>query len=239
MPRVDVRLFADDYIGRYRRTQLLIDRRMEAAALIATDASSRRALLALRNEMAAARLGRLGNAVAQTSDLQKTKTVFRTSDGFRASGMLYVRSRSERTVGALAAYTRGANIRPVRSRWLWIPTDDIPRVSKKMRLTPALWQKNGLESSIGPLVRIRSINGNPLLIVKNVGVSQAGKRRSAKGLRRDGNPRKGQRLKEFLVAFVGIPNTVRAARVDVQQIVNKARAALAQDFNKALERTVR
>lgn len=236
MPRLSARVFADNYLGRYRQSLRLIDRRMEAAALIATDVASRQAQRQIRAEMAGARLGRLGQAIGQTSDMQKGR-IHRRGDGWSASGVVYVRSKSERTLGAIEAYTRGADIRPVRGRWLWIPSDDIPRVSKRERLTPALWVRNGLDRKIGPLVTIRSVNGYPLMVVKNVGVSATGAKRSAKGLTKKGTARKGQRVKEFLVAFIGIPRTARAARVDVTAIMRAVQADLPRLFNEAIGRT--
>lgn len=236
MPRISADLrFADNYLGRYRQHLLLAERRMEAAAVIATDRASRIAQQDLRTQMRGAKLGRLGNAIGQTSDMQKGR-IHRTGNGWSASGVVYVRSKSERTLGAIEAYTRGADIRPVRGRWLWIPSDDIPRVSKRERLTPALWQRNGLDRKIGPLVTIRSINGYPLKVVENVGVTPD-KARSVKGLTKKGAPRKGQRQKTFLVAFVGIPNTTRAARVDVTAIMRAVQADLPRLFNEAFART--
>jgi hypothetical protein len=240
--RVDVDAFADDFIGRYRRTQLIIDRRIEAAALIATDAASRKALTRFRQEMGSANLAGLGRAVGQTSDLQKGGQIHRRSDGFSASGVLFARSASKRSRGALQAYTQGATISP-RGRWLWFPSDEIQRVagrgSDKRRLEPHNWAALGMEAKLGPLVRIKASNGNPLLIVRNVGVSAAGSRRSAKSLTRRGLPRKGQVAREFIVAFIAIPNTSRAQRVDVRRIVRDAQASLSAEMREALERTFR
>ncbi|MBN8804865.1 MAG: hypothetical protein J0H81_07165, partial [Sphingopyxis terrae] len=41
-----------------------------------------------------------------------------------------------------------------------------------------------------------------------------------------GLPRKGQAQADYIVAFYGIPNTSRQARVDVDQIIAEARASL-------------
>lgn len=235
MPRISARIFADNYLGRYRQHMLLAQRRMEAAALIATDRASRIAQQEIRAQMRGAKLGRLGNAIGQTSDMQKGR-LHRTGNGWSASGVVYVRSKSERTLGAIEAYTRGADIRPVRGRWLWIPSDDIPRVSKRERLTPALWQRNGLDRKIGPLVTIRPRGGNPIMVVRNVGVTPD-KARSVKGLTKKGTARKGQVAREFVVAFIAIPRTARSARVDVTAIMRAVQADLPRLFNEAIART--
>lgn len=210
---------------------------MERAALRATDLARRAAVTRIRQGMQGAGLGRLGNAVGSTSDLAKGNRIKRyAQDGFSVSGVVYVRSKSERTLGAIEAYTQGANIVPVRSRWLWIPTDEIPRVTKRERLTPALWRKNGFNQKIGPLVQIKAVNGNPLLVVRNVGVSEVGKSRSAKSLTKTGRARKGQRIKQFVVAFIGIPRTARAARVDVRAIMQEVTAGLPALFEQELRK---
>ncbi|MFC4255382.1 hypothetical protein GRI97_08085 [Altererythrobacter xixiisoli] len=212
---------------------------IERAALIATDRGRRVALAEIRREMQAGRLGRLGNGIGSTSDLERGRGVYRRSaEGFSASGMIYVRSKSDRTRGAIEAYTEGAEIGPRRGRWLWIATDEIPRVTNRQRMTPELYRANGFEQKIGPLSFVRNVNGNPLLVAKNVGVSELGQRRKARSLKRSGIPRAGQRAKAFVVAFVGIPRTSRAARVDVRNIVAGVQAQLPEMFNQAV-RSVR
>lgn len=213
------------------------DAAMRKAALVATDRASRAMLAEIRGTMAGAGLGRLGNALAATSDLKRTGRVHETSGGgWSASGGVYVRSRSERTRGALESYTQGATIRPVRSRWLWIATDAVPRLSKRERLTPALWKANGLDRKIGPLVLIKSVNGRPLLVVKDAGVDLSGRRGSVKGLTKRGQARKGQVKKDLIVCFIGIPATSRAARVDVRAIARAASNELPALFGAAIER---
>lgn len=220
MPRLEAALRRPDYRPAFDQYYRQSEQQMEAAALRATDRGRTGATRTIRQQMQSAGLGRLGNAIGSTSDLARGRSVHRLpGGGFSASGTVHIRSRSPRTIGAIEAYTQGAEIRPVRSRWLWIPTDEIPRVTARQRMTPALYVRNGFERKIGPLVRIASVNGNPLLIARNIGVSEAGRSRSAKSLTKSGRPRKGQRLKEFVVAFIGIPRTSRAARVDVSAIM--------------------
>lgn len=219
----------------------ITDQSLERAALRATDTARLRAIARFRSQMSGAGLAGLGRAVSSTSDFKKGRGVYRRGGkSWSASGIVYQRARSPRSTGALESYLYGADIRPVRSRWLWIPTDEIQRIvgtgANKRRLTPALWKSRGLETKVGPLVTIRSVNGNPLLVARNVGVNAAGKPRSAKSLTKAGRPRKGQRLKEFVVAFVGIPRTSRAARVDIDQIMNAVRMELPMLFANELRK---
>jgi hypothetical protein len=235
--RISARLQPGDLEGPFAEWRRFSEQRLENAALIATNRARIVALRSIRAEMAGASLGRLGQAISSTSDMERGHGVHRYANGgFSASGTVFIRSRSERSIGAIEAYTEGADIRPVRSRWLWIPTDNIPRVTKKYRLTPALWKQNGLDRRIGPLVRVKAKNGNPLLIVENVGVDLSGRSRSAKSLSKRGLPRKGQVAKDFIVAFIGIPSTSRAARVDIAAIARSATADLPALFYEALGR---
>lgn len=239
MTGIKARLERPDYRARFATHYREVYAAMERAALNATDRASRIAKERFRNEMASAGLAGLSRAVDATSD-KKQATIRRyPNGGFSASGILFVRTKSERTLGALEAYTRGADIRPVRGKWLWIPTDEIPRVSNRQRLTPELYRKNGFEQKIGPLTLVISVNGRPLLVAKNVGVNAAGKPRSARRLNKNGSPAKGQRLKEFVVAFVGIPRTQRAARVNVSQIMAQVRDELPALFEQELRKVNR
>lgn len=232
--RLDPGAFQSAFSSYYR----FAEQRAERAALIATDRARKIALTRLRGEMQGASLGRLGQAISSTSDLENGKGIHRTGGGgFSASGTVFIRSGSERTRGAIEAYTQGADIRPIKGRWLWIPTDNIPRLGGgRRRLTPGTWASSGMERKIGPLVFIRAANGNPLLIVRNVGVSAAGKIRSARSLTRRGAPRRGQVAAEMIVAFIGIPRTSRAARVDVTAVMRSVQAELPSLFFQALGR---
>jgi len=238
MPAISANFVPADFKGSLNDYLRFMVERAESAALKSTDRAAKTAKARIRTEMGSARLGTLGNAFAAKSDLDRggIQVRYGGNGGFAASGIVYVRTKSERTLGAIQAYTQGAQIRPVRSRWLWIATDNIPRVTGRYRMTPELWVKNGFDQKIGPLVVVRSVNGYPLLVVKNVGLSAAGSRRSAKSLTKRGMPRKGQIEKQFVVAFIGIPFTSRAARVDVQNIIDEVRAELPQMFIEALGR---
>jgi hypothetical protein len=209
--------------------------RLERAALIATDRAATIAKNEIRSAMSGGGLGRLGFALGSTSDLQKGRLLRRGPEGFSASGVVFVRSRSERTMGAIEAYTEGAEIGPRRGRWLWIATPDIPARSQRYRMTPARYVKNGLEQSIGPLVFIPGRHpGEALLVVRNVTVSTAGRRGSARRLPKRGGIRPGRDVKDFIVAFVGIRRTSRAARVNVRAIIAQVQQRLPELISAAM-----
>ena len=190
----------------------------------------------IRAAMQSARLGRLGLAIGATSDLDKGRLNRRGGSNFSVSSVVHLRSRSERTIGAIESYTAGAEIYPRNSRWLWFASDDIPRVTGRYRMTPELYRKNGFEQKIGPLIFVRSVNGSPLLVVKSASVSESGRARSAKALTKRGAVRKGPRAKEFIVAFIGIPRTARSARINVEAIMEEARARLSNTFNEEIRK---
>lgn len=229
---ISARLDRASFDGPFAEYRRFTEERMERAALIAVQRGGIKAKARLRQDGQAAGLGRLMNAIGDKPDEQ----IHRRSNGFSASSAIFIRSRSERTRGAIESYTVGADIRPVRSRWLWLSTDSIPRLTGRFRMTPELYVRNGFEQKIGPLVRVRAANGNPLLIVRNVGVGALGQKRSAKSLTKRGRVRKGQVAQEFIVAFIGIPRTARAARIDVTAIMREAAAGLPALFNEALGR---
>jgi hypothetical protein len=146
-----------------------------------------------------------------------------------------VRSRSRRSRGAIEAYTGGAEIRPTRGRFLWIATDQIPNRAGRFRMTPEGYRANGFEQRIGPLVFVKSVNGYPLLVVKDSSVSAVGKTGSARALTKTGRTRKGYAAKPFIVAFIGVPRTSRQARVDVDSIMRAVTAELPATYFKAME----
>lgn len=192
--------------------------RAERAMLIATDRVSRDALRDVRQNGA---MKRLSNAIGHFSDLKKG-SVFRFGNaGFSASGGLAIKTRNERTVGAIISFTEGADILPKkRDGWLWIATPElaIKRVGRK-KITPALYRSGGFEQRLGPLQRIPGRHaGEALLIIKNVQTSIAGNRRPIRGAR-SGVPRAGREQKEFIVAFIGIRQTSRTRQIDVNAIM--------------------
>lgn len=202
--------------------------RLERAALISSDRAAAAALRDHRAAMEAAGLGKLGNALGYGSDLKKGRGVHRRgAEGFSASGWVYIRSRSERSVGAIVAYTEGADISPKKSPWLWISTDEIPRRAGRFRMTPALYRSSGLESRIGTLVQIEGRHGGEaLLIVRNVTVDRFGRAGKARRLPKRGGVGPSRERRDFIVAFVGIRRTSRSARVHPREIMSIQQARL-------------
>lgn len=242
MPRLASKFQRENYAGAYRSFGLAIDRRLELAALEATDRAAKVAARSIRQAMTGAGLGRLGNGLGSASDLSSGRGIHRReAGGWSASGTVFVRSRSERTRGAIESYTSGADITPKRGRWLWIATPDLQRVAggkgKRQRVTPGNWTTLGMDTRVGPLVLLKSIDGRPLLAVKGAGVSLTGSKGSARSLTKRGHARKGQIKRELLICFVAIPRTSRAARVNVKSILAEVQASLPRLFAEAFERT--
>lgn len=210
--------------------------RAEGAALYATDKAIRLSQRNLQAGFHEVGLGRAARVIGVTSDLRKGRVHRFGAEGFSASGVQFQKVRGERLDGLIESYGKGATITPKQSRWLWIATDEIPSRAGKRRMTPARYVAAGFERKIGPLVMIRSINGNPLLVVRGASVSATGKRRSAKALTRTGKPRKGQRPKDFIVAFVGIPRTQRFQRFDAQALLREAAAKVPNHVDEYLRR---
>lgn len=208
---------------------------MEKAALIATDRAARTAVSTIRAQMAAAGLGRLGNAITSTSDLRRSGRVHRRgAEAFSASGIVHLRTANERTVGAIISYTEGAEITP-RGPWLWIASEDLQkRVKGNFRMTPARYRAGGFEARIGPLIQIPGRNpGEALLIVRNITTRIAG-RASPRKLPGSGRLRAGRVLQDQFVAFIGIRRTSRRARVNPNAIFDWARSSLPNLIKQAL-----
>jgi len=222
-------------MGPLRAFQRYAEQRMERAALIATDQAARAATSQIRSAMRGASLGRLSNAIGATSDLQKNGRVYRRGVGFSASGIVFVRSKSDRAQGAIKAYTEGAQIAPVKGDWLWIATDNIPSRIGRYKMTPQRYVTGGLEQRIGPLVFAPGRHaGEALLIVPSVTLARSGRRGSA--LSRKSRVVASREAHDTIVAFVGIRRTSRAARVDVPSIVRANQARLPQLIRAALGR---
>lgn len=211
--------FAIGRPGQFDEFRRFCIQKLERASLVATDKAARQAHADLRSAMSAAGLGKLGNALGYGSDLQKGRGVQRFgAEGYRCSGWVFIKGKSDRTVGVIESYTVGAEIVPVNSRWLWISTDEIPRFVGRKRMTPALYNASGLASSIGPLVQIPGRHkGESLLIVRNVTTDRFGRPGKAKAVGKRTGP--SRQFKSFIVAFVGILRTSRTARLDPYQIV--------------------
>lgn len=210
-------------------------RQIERAALAATDRAARTATKNMRAAMRGARLGGLANVIGATSDQRKAGRVYRVGTGFSASGTVFVRSKSDRTLGAIESYTEGASIRPVKGRWLWIPTRDIPARAGRSRMTPALYRANGFENRIGPLIFVRGKSRDEaFLMVENVTLRSGGQRGSAR--RRKSRVSASRVARDKIVAFIGIRQTSRHARVNVTGILDAAQAELPELFAEAVSK---
>lgn len=215
-----------------------LDAAADKLMLDVSDRAAARAKDKIRQAMGAARLGKLAFAIDSTSDKKKGGAVLVRGDMRRASGVVFIRSKSPRTVGAIISYTEGAEITPKQSRWLWFPTEAAQRIvgfgKDRTRLTPRVWQERGYDTKIGPLIQIRSINGRPLLAVRNVGVSGVGGGQVRdSGFTKTGKLKKGRRLRELVVLFVGIPRTSREARVDPAALAGQAIAEVTSEMRGA------
>jgi hypothetical protein len=207
--------------GQFREFERYAAERFEAATLRATARAARQATGEVRTAMRGAGLGKLANAIGQGSDLAKEGRAHRRAgSAFSASGWIYVRGQSERTEGALESYTEGAEIRPKRGTWLAIATPMIGKRAGRRKMTPALYRSSGLEQKIGPLEFIPGRNRNEALLVARgpLTVDRFGRGR-ARRLGKSGRHSANRERRDFVVAFVLIRQTSRAARVDPRSII--------------------
>ena len=236
MMRASVRRPPTGFLKTYQRFAI---QRFENAALAATDRAATDLKGDLRGAFSGAGLGRLGMAFGKFSFLKSGRGVMRRGqNGFFAGARVLVRSQSDRTHGALQIYSEGGDIVPRLSKWLWIPSKDMQRLvggrGNRRRTTPKTYMESGLESRIGPLVFVPGRHsGEALLVAKNVTVRSTGKA-NPRRMPNSGRPRAGREARDFIVLFVGIRRTSRAARVDPFGIASSRRAMLPQYFNAAL-----
>lgn len=187
------------------------------AAIDATDIASKKAQKHIQAKMKSVGLGRLSNAVGQTSSKRKRQT----APGRDPYGVIFARGGDEsRAGGALEAYSQGTTIRPKNGEWLAVPTKAAPRFvtvgGKRRRLTPALWEAGGFNQRIGKLV-FRQIRSNlALLVVRQVSLSPKTGQAKALGVRR---PRTRIVPKGDTVVFILIKQTRRAKRFDKDDVV--------------------
>lgn len=231
MMRASLRRPAAGAFLQYRRFAI---QRSEAAALVATDRAALAAKGGIREDMSGARLGRLGMAIGAGSDARKNGRVHRFGNsGFSASGWTFIRSRSERTVGAIKIYSESGEILPTKG-WMWIPTDNVPKRVGRYKMTPARYMESGLASSIGPLVQIPGRHaGEVLLVVNKVSVRPSG-RPNPRRLPRTGRARAGRQAVDQLVMFVGIKRTSRPQRFSPQDRYRQQQALLPSYWHQAI-----
>lgn len=201
-----------------RQDMKAIERQNRRAALDVTDEASKKAQRHTQAKMKSVGLGRLSNAVGQTSAKRKRQT----ESGRDPYGVIFARGGDDSLAGgALDAYSRGAVIRPRNGNWLAVPTKAAPRFvtsgGKRKRLTPALWSQGGFDQKIGKLV-FRQIRHNLALLVVR-GVSLSPKTGQAKALGKSGRSRTRVVPTGDTVVFVLIKQTRRAKRFDQTEIM--------------------
>jgi hypothetical protein len=161
--------------------------------------------------MHAVGLGKLGNAVGQTSALKKKQLD-------RTYGVIYAKGHTaddDRGAAALEAYSQGVTIRANRTTWLAFQTNAIPRRAGRKRMTPRLYQTQGLQAALGPL-EFRPIRKDlALLVIKKVTVSP----KTGRAKRDLGRKTRTRIPKKEVVAFILIKVTRRAQRFDKDLIV--------------------
>lgn len=212
-----------------------MNQRLQRAAKRATDQAAAGALQDIRSTMRGQRLGRLANAVQQTSDQKKGRIQDRGDGGWSASGVVYARPSGERVRGAIKAYTEGAVIRAKKGRWLAIPTGEIPSRIGRKKITPELWARGGLNERIGVLHFVPTRKpGIAMLVAQGVSVNPL-RARSARRLPKSGRPRAG-RVAVSVVAFILIRQTRRSKRFDPHEIAARWQARVPRLMQAALSR---
>jgi hypothetical protein len=203
---------------------------IDIAGRDATDQAARDLQQALKRTIRSVGLGRLGGAVGYTSAKRKNQT-----QG-KPYGVVYARGGDESLAGgALESYSRGSTIRANNKKWLAFATDALPRKVGRYRLTPELYVKSGLGSSIGKL-EFRPIDANhAVLVIKRVTLHPKTGRAKKAGVRA---PRTRIAAKE-IVAFVLIRETRRAQRFDKDAIAFKVALNMPHYMAVALARRMK
>lgn len=230
MPRLSLSYGTGFSLGPFQKNML---QKMARGAQIATDRAATGATADIRTAMRGQRLGGLANAIKQTSDLKKGRVKLTGDGGFSVSGVVYAQIRSERTKGALIAYTEGAQIVPNKGRWLAIATSEIPRLVGRNRMTPALYVEKGFEQRIGPLRFVKTHRANVAYLVAESVSTSPYRSGSAKRLPKSGRVR-GGRQHVGIVAFVLIKQTKRTKRVEPLQIAAKWQGRIPRLWEQAL-----
>lgn len=191
-----------------QRQQFLRDQRR--IGLRVTDRASKVGRANVQRSMKGARLGRLGNAVGQTSALRKGNLGARDHPW----GAFYARGGDRtRAGGALEAYSQGANITP-EGEWLAFPTRAVPRVlnvnGRRQRLTVELYNQSSLVQSLGPLVFVQKSATKAFYIVNRVTVSA----KTGRAQRDSGRKTRTRIRQRAIIVFNAIKRTTRAKRID-------------------------
>lgn len=180
------------------------------AALIATDRASRVGQVDIRAKMKSVELGRLERAVGQTSALRKGQ---KDRDPY---GVVFAKGGDKSRAGqALQAYTRGAQISPIKGRWLWYPTPAAMKRINRYKASPGRYIAAG--SPLGELkFRVVSPKAAIAFIEKGAISVRTGRARRA--------PKRRSKLsipQRRIILFRGIRKTYRAVRFDHRTIMGR------------------
>lgn len=200
------------------------------AARIATDRASKDAQRELQRKMRSVRLGRLANAVGQTSSLRKKSTGTGPADrawGAPAPyGAVYARGGDNSRAGqALEAYSQGVTIRAGATpglSWMAYPTQAAGRIIRLPRIKngkPGFGNYRNTPSRQANRLRFVRLSPNrAMLVLDKAEVSvRTGKARP----QRDRKSKAFNREK-FVVMFWLIKVTTRAKRFDKDSYVQRA-----------------
>jgi hypothetical protein len=186
---------------------------MGRAGRYAADRVSLKTQKDVKERMGEVGLGRLANAVGQSSAAKKRQAGM--------WGVIYAKGKQgadDRGAGALEAYSKGVEIRARNGTWLAYATNAIPRLATtgggRRRMTPKLYLSSGWVQRLGPLT-FRPINPMlALLVVKDVTLHpRTGRAKPA------GPGRTRTRIpKKETVVFVLIRKTSRAQRFNEKDI---------------------
>jgi hypothetical protein len=207
-------------------------RDLRRAAIVATEVTSKGAQKSVQARIRSVGLGRLSNAVAQTSSAREKD--FRNGD--KPYGVLFARGGDETLAGgALESYSRGATITASGGkRWLAFATAAVPKFisagGRRFRTTPELYRNSSLETSIGKLVFRQISDNRAVLIIRKVTLSPKTGRAKAD----TGRATRTRVREKEVVAFVLIRVTRRAQRFDKDQIVGQWARKVPYEMSKAL-----
>lgn len=204
----------------------IVAQNLRRAAHYAADQATLDAKKQTRAKIQGAGLGRLANAVGDTSSLRKRRTESNT-----AWGAIFARGGKEsRANQALTIYSKGGTIAPIGGKkWLAFPNIKVigSRVGRR-KITPALYSGTGPGRN-GPLRFVPINTKSALLVLKDQNVSKrTGRAKPFRGK----TPRSATREK-FVIAFFLIRYTRRAQRFNQGAIMLDAARGIprhARDF---------
>lgn len=208
-----------------RRARELWRKRVYRACQIATDVNSKRGQRRVQDRIRAVGLGGLANAVGQSSSLKKRSSTGNPWGGIYARGQAKEDSRAP---GALEIYSKGGTIRPLKGRWLWIPTAAAPKRIARYKATPERYRASG--SPLGPLKFAEISASYAIAYVERVGVSVKTGRARALPKRKSMTVVPARRV----VLFEGIRFTRRMKRFDQRQEFGQEARKLPRDIGDAL-----